>query len=160
MEQKNLKLPVIFFIVGLVVGFLIGYYLVGKNLGFQTTDTKQLEDLVALTFPKPPEDLRTVVGTITKIDGSKIELSIGDPEDYLPHSDGSPQRTISRVAVVNQSTEMYVLRPTQIDKNGNISRETLKLSDLKTSETVTVTAAENVRKASQFNAILIEKVEF
>lgn len=160
MDQKNLKLPIIFFVVGLVIGFLIGYYLVGRNVGFKGTSTQQLEDLVAISFPKPLEDLRTVIGPITKIEGNKIQIEIGDPEDYLPHTDGSPQRTISRVAVVNQSTEMYVIRPMKIDKNGNISRETLKLGDLKTGETVTVTASQNVRKASQFDAVLIEKVVF
>src|SRR3989344_1491166 len=145
MEQNKYKLPVIFFVVGLVVGFLIGYYLVGKNLGWKSTETKQLENIVALTFPRPPEDLRTVMGVITKIDGNKIQMDIGDPEDYLPHEDGSSQRMISRVGLVSDATEMYVLRPTQIDKNGNIFRETLTISGLKTGESITVTSAENVR---------------
>lgn len=160
MEQNKYKLPVIFLVVGLVVGFLIGYYLVGKNLGFKSTETKQLEDLVALTFPKPLEDLRTVMGSVTKIDGANIEITIGDPEDYLPHQDGSPQRTISRIARTSDTTEMYVLRPTKTDKNGNILRETIKLSDIKVGDNITITSSENVRSANQFNAVLIEKVEF
>ncbi len=161
MEQKNnLKFPIILLVAGLIAGFLIGYYLVGKNMGFRGVNRQQLEDLVSLTFPKPPEDLRTVLGKITKIDGNKIQMEVGDPEDYLPHADGSPQRTMSRTARVTGETQMYLLRPAQIDKSGNISKTALKLNELKAGDSITVTAGENVRTAKEFDAVLIEKVEF
>lgn len=159
MEKKNLTLPVVLLITGLVLGFLIGYFLVGK-IAVNQSKTTELESLVNVAFPKPPEDLRTVVGKIVKIDGNKIEIEIGDPEDYLPHTDGTAQRTIMKTAKVGETTEMSILYPTQIDAKGNITKKELKLTDLKAGDMITVTASENIQKTKEFDTLLIEKVEY
>lgn len=158
-QKKNIALPLVMLAAGIIVGFLGGYLVFSAKPGAQKKSA-DLENLVNVTFPKPSEDLRSVNAKILKIDGNKIQVEVPDPEDYLPHTDGSPQATMTRVAVVGEATEMFLLRPTQIDRNGNIGKTEISLSDLKAGDTVAITSSENIRTENEFDVMLIEKVEY
>jgi hypothetical protein len=157
--QKNNVLPLVLLAVGIILGFAGGYFL-GTKAPKEEARNANLQELVDAAYPKPPEDIRTVNAKITKIDGTRIEFETNDPEDYLPHSDGSAPYTMTRVARVTDATEIWLLSPTKIDANGNVSKKKLKITDLKAGEMVAITASENVRTAKEFDTLLIEKVEY
>jgi uncharacterized protein YneF (UPF0154 family) len=138
--KKNIALPLTLLAVGILVGFLIGYFVANKSAP-RAAQNAELQNLVNVAFPKPPDDLRTVNARILKIDGARIEFETPDPEDYLPHSDNSPQAMMTRVGRVTSETTLK-----RIDTGA--SKETkISLSELKTGDTVTLTATENVRTA-------------
>lgn len=151
--KKNIALSLTLLAVGILVGFLIGYFVANKSTPRVSQNT-DLQNLVNIAFPKPPDDLRMVSAKILKIDGMRVEFETPDPEDYLPHADNSPQATMTRVGKVTNETVMK-----RIDTSAT-KEVKLTLSELKTGDTITIISAENVRTAKEFDILLIEQFVF
>lgn len=152
-------------IIAAAVGVL-GFYF-GKQQGtkegkqeVQTKVVEKLQSLVELAFPKPPDDIRSFSGTIKGIYGATINLEISDPDDYLPHTDGSPRAKEIRFASLFSSTKIYLIDTTKLDAQGNPQRTELKLSDLKIGDAVTVRSNQNIRNAKKFDVTKIELVKY
>jgi hypothetical protein len=159
-KHKKIISAIILLAAGIIVGLLAGFLIFGLKTAQKQEEVKKLQNAVDIIVPKPQDDIRTIVGTITKINGTHIVTETNDPADYLPHTDGTAQRTMVRVAQITETTEITLISPTEVNKNGNIKKETIKISDLKIGDRITITAAVNIRTTEMFDALLIEKVQF
>lgn len=142
--------------------FVLGFY-IGQRKGIQTEKkeaTEKLQPLVDLAFPKPPEDIRSFAGTIKAIYGATINLEIDDPDDYLPHTDGTRRRTEVRFASVTSNTKIIRIDATKLDAQGNQIKTDIKFSDLKVGDAITVRSDTNIRAAKKFDVTSIEVVKY
>lgn len=101
-----------------------------------------------------------MVGKITGLDASTIRFETGDPEDYLPHKDGSAQKMMTRTGKITETTELYLISPTKVDSKGNIPKKKISTTDLKVGDSVTITGGQNIRTTQAFDVLLIEKIEY
>lgn len=131
----------------------------GEQRG-QIIAESQYLPLIDYAFPRPPVDLRSFTGTVKNVYGAELSLEIRNPDDYLPHLDGSPYAIETRTASVSSETQMVRIDTTQLDQNGNAIRTPLQLSDLKEGDRVTVFAKHNIRDAQQFDVARIELVRY
>lgn len=117
---------------------------------------EKLKPIVERIYPKPAEEIRRASGAIVKILGATLTLSMDDPEDYIPHTDGTPRRQITRYATVLASTKIVRVDLTKRDARGNPQVTALKLSDLNAGDTVAISTDQNIRTAQLFDATQIE----
>lgn len=154
----NKNILILSLVVALIIGGVVGYYLgVGKG---ESTQNEKLGGLVDLVFPKPPEMIRSASGIIKAINGGLLSLEIGDPDDYLPHTDGTTQKKITRTATITPTTKILLIDSTQIDTQGNPKITELSATDLKAGDAVTVRTDKNVRTETSFDAQQIEIVKY
>lgn len=157
--MKTIKIIIGVAIVLLI--FVFGFYLGqvnGKNKGVKEAENK-FKPLIDLAFPKPPEVMNNINGTIKGIYGATIDLEIKDPNDYLPHLDGSTQKKEIRYVYITSNTKISLLDYTKIDSAGNAQTKTLKSSDLKIRDSITVYSNENLRDAKKFDATEIQVIK-
>jgi len=160
--MENKKLLVLWIVVALVVGCVGGYYL-GNTIGFSNgkeAANTQLSGIVGLVFPKPAEEIHSVAGTITAISGATLTLEVNDPEDYLPHVDGTSQKTMMRYASLTGSAKIILVDSTKVDANGNTPTTELQPSDLKVGDNVMVQSNQNIRTESNFDVVQVQMVKY
>jgi hypothetical protein len=154
---KSMKTTkIVISIAAILLIFVFGFYLGqvnGKNKGSKEAENK-LKPLIDLAFPKPPEEMKNINGVIKGVYGATIDLEINDLNDYLPHLDGSPQKKEIRYVYVTSNTKISL-----IDSMGNIQTKTLKTSDLKIGNAITVYSNENLRNAKKFDATEIQVIK-
>jgi hypothetical protein len=145
-------------LLALVVGGGVGYYIgVGKG---EATQQEKLGGLVDLVFPKPPEMIGSASGIIIATNNSSLTLETNDPEDYLPHTDGTPPKKISRTVNITPTTKILLIDSTKIDTQGNPKITELQIGDLKTGDGITVRTKSNIRTTNSFDADQIEIVKY
>jgi hypothetical protein len=105
---------------------------------------------------KPEDQLLAVEGFIKSISGNTVQLDMIDPEDRLPHLDGTPYNRQVRTVTVTSATKFTLIDSRKIDANGNVLRSAIKLSDLKTGDYILVRAGSNIRNAIDFTATEVE----
>lgn len=154
--KKSLAVFGVVIIVFLII--VVGLYLNQKDDGKEIEET--LPPLVDPFYPKPPEILMSLSGTIKGISGGLMDLEIMDPDDYLPHPDGSPQRKELRFVSLFSDTEIVLIDYTNPQPDGNPTVTPLKLSDLKGGDEVRVESKENIRDAKEFDAQRIEVIRY
>ena len=121
----------------------------------------ELRPLVDRAFPPPPPEIANFGGTIKDIYGAKITLEIIDPDDYLPHADGTPQRRENRYVLVSADTKITLVDYAKRDAAGvSPLISSLKLSDLKVDDVVSVRSDKNIRDLQEFDATTIELVKY
>ena len=148
-------------VFGVVITVLV-IIIVGLYLG-QKDDGKEIKEelpLAELFYPKPPEILMSLSGTIMGIKGGLIALEITDPDDYLPHPDGSPQRKELRFVSLFSDTEVILIDYTNPQPDGSPAVTPLKLSDLREDDEIRVESKENIRDAKEFDAQKIEVIRY
>jgi len=154
MEKKVLVFIILTLVVGLIVGAIGGYYY-GSSTG-----TKNLRDVVNLVFPEPPKEVFAVSGLVKETLGAQITIETADFNDYLPHTDGTPSKKITREVFLTNSTKITALYPASIDSKGNMRQETLGATDLKAGMMVTVKSKDNIRDAKSIEATEIEAIQY
>ncbi|MDI6821147.1 MAG: hypothetical protein QMD65_03155 [Patescibacteria group bacterium] len=135
----------------LTLVFSLSFYLGrGKGLKEGADAAKQkLEPLVESIYPKPQAEIKALNGVIKGITDSILGVEVNDPNDYLPHIDGSPIRTQIRTVKIGAKTQ--IIGVTDDSQTLNLS-----FSDLKVDDRVTVTSEQNIKDAKEFYAIKIE----
>jgi hypothetical protein len=159
---KKSNLPAIIAAVALIVGFGAGFFvgnLKGESTGESAAEQKYAP-VVDSVFPKPPDELTTLSGTVTNLYGATIELSVYDPNDYLPHADGSPRQSQTRTANVTGTTTYTLTDFGNLDRQGNPTRTTIAFKDLKVGDTVTVESGSNIKDAQSFDVTAVEVVKY
>jgi hypothetical protein len=150
---------VIMFAAGVFVGLGLGRRQ-GETLGAAAAE-KKLQPLIDLAFPKPPAVIKSFGGTIKDIFGAKITLEIRDPDDYLPHLDGTQPKKELRSVLVASNTKITLVDYTKKDAQGNSPLQmALKLSDLKVGDQINVRSDQNIRDAKEFIATEIELIKY
>jgi len=156
---------IIFFasvLLALLVGIALGYYY-GNRTGMEEgrlLANEQFSKIVHSIFPEPPEEIYSISGEVVSITGSAIKMEIISPEDYLPHTDGSPYEKENRYALVTANTEIYFINPSEIDENGSPSISKVSLSDLVAGDEIYVKSEENIREEERFEATRIEHMMY
>lgn len=141
---------VIFIIIAIAVGFFAGNWW-GKNQGI-TEATQELQPLIDTVFPEPPAYIGNLTGTIKEISGATIAIEINSLDDYLPHLDGSPIKTETRLVVTTPTTNII-----SIDTRTGNSKK-ISLQDLKMGESISVSSMENIRDVKKFDATEVRVV--
>ena len=147
----NRVLLVSIIIVSLAIGFL-GGYLLGSDKG-EKVATQKLEPVINQVFPKPANDIRNASGVVKNITGNNIEIEIPDPNDYIPHADGSPIKRISLIGTADGTTKISIV----VLSNG-FSQSPATISDLKVGDSVGFGASENIRDKERVQLAYLEIV--
>jgi len=136
----------------------IGFY-IGNQKGSEqgaTAIEEKYKPLLERSYPKPPEVLNSIKGVVKKIAGGTIQMEVNDPEDYLPHADNSPRKTLTRFATVLPSTALVTIDYTS---GTDVKTSPLTLSALKGGMTIFVSTEANIRTSATFDATKIELVK-
>jgi hypothetical protein len=158
-QLLTLFVIVVLVLAGFFAGMLVGLKR-GEVRGAAQTRAK-LQPIIDMAFPQPPQVLNSAGGVIKDIFGSKINLEINDPDDYLPHPDGSPRKKLMRSVLVSAATKITLVDYTKRDKRGNNPLvAAYRLADLKAGDTVNVKTSENIRNAQEFIANAIELIRY
>lgn len=143
----------------LVVVLIAGAFWAGRQTNKKETSTElqQLKNIVEDFYPAPTET-KTLSGTIKSIVGAKISLETRDPNDYLPHTDGSVSKTEIRSANVLSNTAYSLIDYNKFDNNGNPTITKISLTDLKAGDEITVRSNANIKDLKSFDVITVEKI--
>ncbi|MFH1192707.1 MAG: hypothetical protein V1656_00070 [Candidatus Jorgensenbacteria bacterium] len=145
-------------IAGFGAGFLVGE-MRGRSAGTAIAEQKYAP-IVDATYPKPPDTLNALSGTVKNLYGASIVLEVYDPSDYLPHADGSPRAKQARTANVLGSTTYTLVNFGKLDAQGNPAKTAIAFKNLKADDTVTVRAATNIKTAQAFDVTAVEVVKY
>ncbi len=148
-------------ILALMAGSLIAGYALGQQKGERTGKAaaeRELKPLVEAIYPAPPAVVQSLTGTVKVVAGGTISLEVQDPADYLPHLDGSPVRTTVRAAIVSSATKITLVDTAHPDKSGAPATSSLRLSDLRPGDIISVTSEANIRDVKQFDVTEIQLV--
>ncbi len=129
----------------------------GNKTGVDETK-KNLDPLVNLAFPKPPDELHVLTGTIKALYGATIDLEIERVDDYLPHTDGTARAKEIRFASLLNNTSITLTDYIKIDAQGNPTITILPASSLKAGMQITVRSKQNIRDMKKFDVVSIELV--
>lgn len=145
--------------------FIVGFW-AGNQTGVQTGTVEgaqaaeaKYKPIVNVAFPAPPTVMNKISGTVESVDQNAITLMVNDPNDYLPHLDGSPRATVTKKAIVTPNTTYLLVDYAKLDKNGAATLTNISLSDIKPGDTVTVTSDQNIRTDQTFgvNSVQVSK---
>lgn len=153
MDRKSIVIAVV-----LVVIVGVGAYLFGQQRSNQ--QAQNLQSIVDLAFPPPPQELYTLSGLVKGVYGATINIETDDVDDYLPHPDGSPPRKEVRFANVTAETTYTLVDFIRLDQSGNPTRTPLQLADVKEGDIVIVKSNSNIRSAQKFDVTAVEVVRY
>ena len=162
MQQNKFKV-IIYILAGiliLVIGFIVGFYAGRQNgqaIG-EAAGQSQYKALVDFAYPAPAQEIHEISGAVKSITANSVTFVARDPNDYLPHTDGSPFRQITLTANTTASTTIMSVDYSTLDKNGNPKTATISLNDLKIGQIITVDSNANIRDVSSFDATVIRVV--
>jgi hypothetical protein len=158
MTWKPKFIVIVIVIIAIVAAFYFGRSVEQKQKQ-EIIETK-LQPLVDLTFPKPPSEIFALTGKVKSVFGATVELEVQDPDDYLPHTDGSPYKTQTRFANITSQTKITLVDLKKIDSQGNPLKTPIKLSDLKPGDVITVQSNQNIRNEKKFDVTAIELAKY
>lgn len=153
-KTTSILLVLVFIVAGVALGFYIG-----KQQGEKEAENK-LGGLIDMVFPKPPEIIHTVGGVVKSIFGATIDLEIIDPDDYLPHTDGSPQKKGVKSVLISGNTEIVLVNYIDPQPDGSPTITPLTLADLNPGDEIEVTSDENIRDAKKFDVTRVEVIVY
>jgi len=140
----------------LIVGLVAGYF-VGDARGGAMVEEKYAP-LIDLAYPPVPSVLHSLTGTVQQLYGASFALTIPDPNDYLPHLDGSARRTGLRMVNVSANTAFREIDQSALIRGGEPITTSFLFGGLRTGDTVTVQSAENIRDARTIEATVVERL--
>lgn len=179
MIQKNPAVIIVALCIGLAVGFFADRTLQSGTISGQTAQIQKLQsqiDVAKKYFPSSPSSVTVISGTVTNISGDIVTF---ETNLFNPLEDSSKVRMVT----ITNNTAIYIKEPR--DQVG-IQQQILKLekkgiaptvqpgypagtfpdffyvqskgsrTDLKTGQSVIVTAGEDIRKKTSFEAQKIE----
>ncbi len=154
----NKKTLTILIVVVLVFGAALGFFL-GMRTGKNSADDN-LEKVVGLIFPKPAEEIYSLTGKLLAVNGATLSIEVRDPNDYLPHVDGSEPAKETRYASLLTDTKITLIDIGKLDTSGNPEKSNIKANDLQTGSTVTVRSNANIKDAKKFDVTEVEVVKY
>ncbi|MFA6365528.1 MAG: hypothetical protein WCW78_03985 [Candidatus Paceibacterota bacterium] len=150
------KIGIVVFVLAaatLVLG--LGYYL-GDKRGTENGSAeaeKKYAPIVDTAYPKPPDIIKDTTGVVKGIYGTILSVEVYDPSDYLPHTDGTPQKKMLIAANTTSQTKYTVLSIT------DSAPRPAKFSDITVGDSVGIKSNGNMRGVTQFDAVLVELIK-
>ena len=145
-------------VITVSVGLFVGQG-VGRKEGVREVEAK-LRPAIERVFPAPAPEIKVLSGIVKGVYGGTINLEIGDPDDYLPHADGSAPKRQVRYVGVTSATKIYLIDVQKIDRSGSITKTNLALSALRVGDGITVKSDKNIKDAKSFEVTEIEVVRY
>jgi hypothetical protein len=155
MNKKTLTTLIV---VVLVFGAALGFFL-GMRTGKNSADDN-LEKVVGLIFPKPAEEIYSLTGKLLAVNGATLSIEIRDPNDYLPHVDGSEPAKETRYASLTADTKITLVNIGKLDANGNPEKSNVKANELQMGSTVTVRSDVNIKDEKKFDVKEVEVIKY
>jgi hypothetical protein len=156
-KSTNTILVIIIVIAVGVAGYFAGAS-IGKQKGIEQTESN-LMPIIDMAFPPPPEMLTSTGGTVTGVENGVISLEITDPEDYLPHPDGTPKNKIVRYVEATPETEIIYTDFSSPDPETGLPSEiAIEISEIEEGDRISVRTEENIREQENITATRIEVV--
>lgn len=151
MEPKSkIPLPITLiavFLLGNISGVLLQLFVLNPSQRELPSNAKELLDSV---YSPVPEELFTLNGTVTAINGNEISLEIYDPKDQYPSPD---RRKEIRIVVITDQTQITEVNYAKfIIETGNFQTRSIKLSDLTVGRKISVTSEQNIKDIQKFEA--------
>jgi hypothetical protein len=156
MKNKSVYFLAVALIIGLGFGLFVGQ-MSGQKAGTAQAEMKY-KPLVDSAFPPPPPSIGAVSGVVKNVYGGAVTLEINDPNDYLPHLDGTPVKKLTVTAEVYASTKLNSVDYSKTDKKGDFEVAEIKLDDLKVGSAVRVLSSSNIKDADKFDATEIDLI--
>ena len=157
----NKTLTIITVAVIVLVVFGLGFYTGqtnGKKQGAVQAENKY-KALIDIAFPPPPAEMTSLSGVVSGVYGATINVEITDPNDYLPHVDGTSQKKQVRYASITSATKIISINHAKLDAQGNPEIKTIRLSDIKIGDTITVRSDQNIKNAQKFDVSQVELIK-
>lgn len=154
MKSKTIIIALLIILV--IAALSLGVYL-GQKQGMNQSQNN-LQPIINTAFPKPPAVLNNLSGVVKAVYSGTIDIIVKDPNDNLPHADGSPQNTQLRFANLTGLTKIFSLDYTKHDAQGNPLQIPLQLSDIKSGDIVKVTSDQNILNAQSFDVTEVEVI--
>ncbi len=160
---KSMKTTkIVISVAAILLIFVFGFYLGqvnGKNKGSKEAENKY-KALIEKAYPAPKaEEIKYLSGIIKGIYGATIDLEINDPNDYIPHTDGTLPKKEIRYIYITSNTKISLLDYTKIDSSGNAQTKTLKSSDLKIGDSINAYSNINLLTEKKFDATEIQVIK-
>lgn len=149
MKQTNIVLGVV---VAIALVFGIGYYVGTRGIfsGTSNSEGTRCLSVINSVFPKPPDVIKNTSGVVKGIYGALLSVEMANPDDYIPHADGSPAQKVSVGLNVNSQTLI------RIAGSGGSITTPIKLSDIKVGDLIHFWSNSNIRGAKQVDVTLIQ----
>ena|SRR3989344_9374865 len=157
----NKTLTIITIIVVVLITLSLGFYIGqtnGKKQGFVQAENKY-KALIDIAFPPPPAEMMSLSGVVKGVYGATINLEVTDPNDYLPHVDGTPQQKQIRYASITSATKIISINGTKLDAQGNPEIKIIQLSNIKIGDTLTVRSDSNIKNSQKFDVIEVSLIK-
>ncbi len=162
MDTSSRFLKIILWLVVAVVAIALALFFgrqIGKKEGVSEVEAN-LRPVLEKTFPTPAPEIHIMSGIVKAVYGGTINFEVSDPNDYIPHADGSAPRKEVRYVGVTSATKISLADLSKIDRSGNIVKTIIALSSLKNGDGVTIKSATNIKDAVKFDATEIELVKY
>lgn len=143
-------------IIAAAVG--VGGYFIGLNKGEERAEAR-LQSIIDTAYPEPAEVINKVGGKVIGIQGGTINIEITDPDDYLPHPDGTEQKKVTRFANVGGNTEIILVDYTNPQPNGKPAQTSISLSEIKKGDAIKITSKENIREEKSIDVTKVELIK-
>lgn len=149
MKQTNIVLAIV---AGIAVVFGLGYYVGTKGIlsGGSNSAGARCLAVIDSVFPKPPDIIKNASGVVKGVYGALLSVEMANPDDYIPHTDGTPAQTLSVGLNINSQTLVRMANAS------GVAPVTAKLSDIKVGDTVRFWSDSNIRGAKQVDATLVQ----
>jgi hypothetical protein len=142
----------------LVVAALAATYISqkGESEKKRAADIQQAIEKQAREYPIPAV-VKTVSGIVKGVYGATIHLEIDDPQDIIPHTDGTPRRKLLVFASLLSDTRVLLVDLKHLDARGNPNESALDVSGIREGDSITVTTNSNIVESQRFDVSRVEK---
>jgi len=138
-------------VASIIIGFIGGYFF-GANKA-EKAATQKFEPIINQVFPKPASDIRNASGVVKNIKGRIVEIEISDPNDYIPHADGSPIKKIILNGITSNTTKVSI-----VELSNGFKQNPAAISDLKIGDSIGFGTTENLQGKESVMIAYIEIV--
>lgn len=137
----------------IILALGVGYYAGTKGIFSKGPSESKCLSIVNSVFPKPADMIKNSGGTVKGIYGALVSVEMNDPEDYLPHTDGTAQKKVSIGLNITAKTNITTV------SLATGTEKAAKLSDVKVGDTVRFWSSANIRNAKQVDATVIQLIK-
>lgn len=138
-------------LVGSLFVGALGGYAYGKQIG-----AEKMRKLIDIVYPEPPKEMHELDGLVVGTGANTLILEIQDPNDYLPHIDGTDSLKQRRAVSVTSTTKIMMANQNALDANGEAIITHIPFSNIKVGVRAIVRSPENIKDATSFDATEIE----
>jgi len=143
-DQSKKPITLILILIALIfIAGLVGYFI--------GTEFNKYKTAVDEFFPPLPDEMFSIIGTITAIEDNIVLEIVSLEERVLP---GEESKTEERIVILNSETKIVEQTFSEILDEGvsGIQETSIELNKLKVGDIITVESNENIKTKKEFTA--------